>query len=202
MKKGTNSKHEILPDNSEVNEQNIFDVPLRNLSPEIRKTMQTYIDDKAKYLNLEGKMDSITIVRFLLHIMVTYCLFSIVLILFLLGNGKLPQVPGIGLCKQHTLANGKTVTLVYPSVKIHRKPLPMENLSLPNDSCLSDDQISASDDQISENLESTNPFKTRISRHQKRNKLYHSFIKGMPKISLECVNASEYYFENGLRKVR
>ena len=75
MKKGTNSKHEILPDNSEVNEQNIFDVPLRNLSPEIRKTMQTYIDDKAKYLNLEGKLHSITIVQFLLHrcLMVTYC---------------------------------------------------------------------------------------------------------------------------------
>ena len=73
MKKETNSKHEILLDNGNVNEQNIFDVPLRNLSPEIRKTMQTYIDDKAKYLNLEGKMHSITIVRFLLHrgIMVT-----------------------------------------------------------------------------------------------------------------------------------
>ena len=66
MKKETNSKHEISPDNSDVNEQNIFDVPLRNLSPEIRKTMQKYIDDKAKYLNLEGKMHSITIVRFLL----------------------------------------------------------------------------------------------------------------------------------------
>ena len=73
MKKETNSKHEISPDNRDVNEQNIFDVPLRNLSPEIRKTMQKYIDDKAKYLNLEGKMHSITIVRFLLDIMVTYC---------------------------------------------------------------------------------------------------------------------------------
>ena len=73
MKNETNSKHEISPDNSDVNEQNIFDVPLRNLSPEIRKTMQKYIDDKAKYLNLEGKMHSITIVRFLLDIMVTYC---------------------------------------------------------------------------------------------------------------------------------
>ena len=67
MKNETNSKHEISPDNSDVNEQNIFDVRLRKLSPEIRKTMQTYIDDKAKYLNLEGKMHSIRIVRFLLH---------------------------------------------------------------------------------------------------------------------------------------
>ena len=67
MKNETNSKHEISPDNSDVNEQNIFDVPLRNLSPEIRKTMQTYVDDKAKYLNLEGKLHSITIVQFLLH---------------------------------------------------------------------------------------------------------------------------------------
>lgn len=64
MKNETNSKHEISPDNGHVNDPNIFDVPLRNLSPETRKTMQTYIDDKAKYLNLEGKMDSITIVRF------------------------------------------------------------------------------------------------------------------------------------------
>ena len=75
MKKETNSKHEISPDNSDVNEQNIFDVRLRKLSPEIRKTMQTYIDDKAKYLNLEGKMDSITIVRFLLHRYNGYILF-------------------------------------------------------------------------------------------------------------------------------
>ena len=47
-----------------------------------------------------------------------------------------------------------------------------------------------------------NPFQKARKRHQKANKLYHTFIRGIPNITKECIRSSEYYFENGLRKVR
>ena len=47
-----------------------------------------------------------------------------------------------------------------------------------------------------------NVFKKTMERHQKRNRFYHTFLKSMPSITIECINASEYYFEEGLRKVR
>ena len=47
-----------------------------------------------------------------------------------------------------------------------------------------------------------NVFKKTMERHQKRNRLYHTFLKSMPSLTIECINASEYYFEEGLRKVR
>ena len=47
-----------------------------------------------------------------------------------------------------------------------------------------------------------NPFQKASERHQKANKLYHTFIRGIPNITKECISSSEYYFENGLRKVR
>ena len=59
-----------------------------------------------------------------------------------------------------------------------------------------------SDDNTLEKSQSVDPFETRRKLHQKRNRLYHAFLKKMPRLTKECINASEYYFENGLRKVR
>ena len=41
-----------------------------------------------------------------------------------------------------------------------------------------------------------------MERHQKRNRFYHTFLNNMPTITKECINSSEYYYEDGLRKVR
>ena len=64
-------------------------------------------------------------------------------------------------------------------------------------------QVESSETNIEENLEAiSNPFQKAREEHQKANKLYHTFIKGIPNITKECISGSEYYFENGLRKVR
>ena len=53
------------------------------------------------------------------------------------------------------------------------------------------------DDEEYENI-----FEIEMTRHQKRNSLYHIFLNHMPTVTKECISSSEYYFEEGLRKVR
>ena len=72
----------------------------------------------------------------------------------------------------------------------------MANISL-------DEKLESNETVIERDFEAIdNPFKKAKEGHQKANKLYHSFLRGLPNITKECIRSSEYYFENGLRKVR
>ena len=64
-------------------------------------------------------------------------------------------------------------------------------------------QVESYETDIEEDLKVIdNPFQKAREVHQKANKLYHTFIKGIPNITKECISGTEYYFENGLRKIR
>ena len=95
------------------------------------------------------------------------------------------------MCKTQKLLDGKEITTVYPAVKFRKTPLPMANVSFCEDTSLS-----------REIDERQNIFKITMECHQKRNRFYHTFLNNMPVITKECINSSEYYFEDGLRKVR
>ena len=117
--------------------------------------------------------------------------------LYTTGNSNLPHVPGVGLCKQHELSDGRIITTIYPSVKYRKVPYAMENVIL-EDLQKPHNYPLAEEDAI----DCINPFEKARQIHQKGNKFYHTFVKGIPKITKECLKASEYEFENGLRKVR
>ena len=110
----------------------------------------------------------------------------------ILGNGIYPTISQVGLCEKQTLSSGKELTIVYPSVRYRKIPFPMKNVS-----CTGNDSFSGN-----EHGEDRNVFKVAMDRHQKRNKFYHMFLDHMPTVTKECINSSEYYFEEGLRKVR
>ena len=110
----------------------------------------------------------------------------------ILGNGINPSIPQVGLCEKRTLSSGKELTIVYPAVRYRKIPFRMMNVSC------------AGNNNFSENEHGGNKhvFKVAWERHQKRNKFYHMFLDHMPIVTKECINSSEYYFEEGLRKVR
>ena len=112
--------------------------------------------------------------------------------ILILGNGIYPTISQVGLCEKQTLSSGKELTIVYPAVRYRKIPFPMKNVS-----CTGNNGFSGN-----EHGEDRNVFKVAMDRHQKRNKFYHMFLDHMPTVTKECINSSEYYFEEGLRKVR
>ena len=86
-------------------------------------------------------------------------------------------------------------------MKYHKKPCVLENL-VARDKSDPTDQLLESCHGGSAKTEYISPFELARKRHQNGSKLYHTFLNGIPGITQQCINASEYVFENGLRKVR
>ena len=110
-------------------------------------------------------------------------------------------MPGVGICERRELSSGKIITTVYPSVKYRKKPCVLENL-VARDKSGPTNQLLESCHGFSAKTEHISPFELARKRHQNGSKLYHTFLNGIPGITQQCINASEYVFENGLRKVR
>ena len=111
-------------------------------------------------------------------------------------------MPGVGLCKRHEVSKGKTITTVHPGVRYRKVPYAMENVMLEDLEQPQNYPLSEEDSRTKDCIECINPFERARQIHQKGNKLYHTFVKGLPSITKECIKSSEYEFENGLRKVR
>jgi RluA family pseudouridine synthase len=95
-------------------------------------------------------------------------------------NSFLPVVKNVGIAEKRLQHDGKSIVTVYPGTIFHRKPLRMHNFD-----CSSDENES-------------NPF-TEINLY---GNLHHAFLRGRSSITHDCIHASNYYFEDGLRKVR
>ena len=86
-------------------------------------------------------------------------------------------------------------------MKYRKKPCVLENL-VARDKSGAANQLLESYHGGSAKTEYISPFELARKRHQNGSKLYHTFLNGIPGITHQCINASEYVFENGLRKVR
>ena len=95
------------------------------------------------------------------------------------GCQFLPYVKNVGIAEERLQHDGKSIVTVYPAMTFNRKPLLFKNYQ-PN-----------SDDNF-------HPY----ARYKHADRFTHAFLKSRPKITEECTKSSEYYFEDGLRKVR
>ena len=95
-----------------------------------------------------------------------------------IGNSFLPYVKNVGIAEKRLQHDGRCIVTVYPTMTVHKSPLQFKNYQPANSE--------------------ENPFLALkyADRYQ------FAYYKNRPKITEECVHSSEYYFEDGLRKVR
>lgn len=95
-----------------------------------------------------------------------------------LGNANLPYVNNVGLAEERLQHDGKYITTIYPCQVFNRIPLRLSNVKF--------------------DPPEKSPF-----RSLNRMSMYKAaFLRGRPAITAECVASSQYYFEDGLRKVK
>ena len=90
----------------------------------------------------------------------------------LIGLSHLPLVENIGFAEKRLQHDGQEIATVYPIMYFSKVPRRFANA----------------------------PFV-----HESKywcNKNHMAYYKARPSLSMECLNSSEYYFEDGLRKVR
>ena len=95
-----------------------------------------------------------------------------------IGNSFLPYVKNVGIAEKRLQHDGKSIVTVYPTMTVHRSPLKFPNYK--------------------PEIPEENPF----NKLKYADRFQFAFFKSRPKITEECIHSSEYYFEDGLRKVR